>query len=211
MRLHDNRNWNAYPLEYADQIRELREEYDLLVYAFTYDDNNDLVFRDNLHTNWMDLYNTIYKLGPKTIYEVGCGSGQHLANMQKILPDTVVSGCDINSEQTKFGRDVLKIDAKIYDNVKTLDFAWTTVPKTLGQTYDVVYSQAVLMHLSHSNALACLKNMLKISNKHVILIENPDDHDYNSMLNTLHETEGFNFKVTYPAMHGSNLYSIEKI
>ena len=53
--------------------------------------------------------------------------------------------------------------------------------------------------------------MLKISNKYVILIENPDDHNYNTMLDKLRETESYELNVTYPALYGSDLYLIEKL
>lgn len=212
MRQNDNRNWKVYPKEYEAQIRDLMTQYDMFVTWNDIDSHTgDLIFYDNLHTNWMDLYSTVYRLQPKTVFEVGCGSGQHLANIQEILSDATVYGCDINSQQCVFGMDILKINPKLYNNVQILDFALPTVPQSLGKTYDVVYSQAVLMHLSHSNAYNCLKNMIKISNKYVILIENPDDHNYNSMLDLLNATASCKTVVTYPALYGSDLYLIEKL
>lgn len=213
MRQNDNRNWTAYPAEYAKQIIEdIMPVHDMFITNIDDDiETGNLIFADNLHTNWMDLYNTIFKLQPDTVFEVGCGSGQHLANIQTILPDATIAGCDINSEQINFGKNILNIDPKIYQNVQTFDFSLSTVPQSLGKTFDIVYSQAVLMHLSHSNAYHCLKNMIKISNKYVILLENPDDHDYNSVLDLLNATASCKTKVTYPAMYGSDLYLIEKL
>ena len=184
------------------------------MFVTSYDVNEltgDLIFYDNLHTNWMDLYNAVFKVEPDTVFEVGCGSGQHLANVYKILGNATVSGCDISAEQISFGKTILNIDPKIYDDVQTLDFALQTVPQSLGKTYDVVYSQAVLMHLSYSNAYHCLENMIKISNKYVILIENPMDHEYNSMIDLLNATASCRVTVSYPAMYGSDLYLIEKL
>lgn len=212
MRQNDNRNWKAYPREYATQIRDLMTQHDMFVTTTDVDDDTgNLIFYDNLHTNWMDLYSILFDIYPKTVFEVGCGSGQHLSNVQIVLPDSTVYGCDINGAQMEFGRTILCIDEELYQNVQVLDFALPTIPQYLGKTFDAVYSQAVLMHLSHANAYGCLRNMLKISNKYVILIENPDDHNYNTMLNQLRETEGYELNVTYPAIYGSDLYLIEKI
>lgn len=212
MRQNDNRNWKIYPREYAAQIRDLMTQYDMFITTTNFDeDTGNLVFHDNLHTNWMDLYSILFDIDPKTVFEVGCGSGQHIVNVQTILPNAIISGCDINFEQMEFGKTILNIDPKYYNLTQVLDFALPTVPQSLGKTYDVVYSQAVLMHLSYSNAYHCLQNMLKISNKYVILIENPDDHNYNTMLDLLCKTEKIDSEVTYPAMYGSNLYMIKKL
>lgn len=213
MRKNDNRNWKVYPREYAKQIIEdIIPNHDMFITSTDIDeDTGKLIFYNNLHANWMDLYSIIFNIYPKTVFEVGCGSGQHLCNVQTILPNAIVYGCDINSEQMDFGKNVLKIDSDLYKNVQTLDFSLPTVPQSLGKTYDVVYSQSVLMHLSHDKTYSCLRNMLKISNKYVIFVENPADHDYNTILALLRDTEGYNIDVTHPSLFESSLCLVEKL
>ena len=93
---HDEFSWDKYHNEYAAQILEMKKDLDLFITEIGGINDNGLIFKDNLHNNWKDLYNLIYQLNPKNIYEVGCGSGQHLYNIHTILPDCELYGCDIS-------------------------------------------------------------------------------------------------------------------
>ena len=51
--------------------------------------DNELVFNDNLHPNWKELYHMIYKLDVESIFECGCGCAHHLINNQIINPNLI--------------------------------------------------------------------------------------------------------------------------
>lgn len=203
---HDEFSWDKYHTEYSAQITEMQKNTDLFIKQIVEVSDNGLVFRDNLHPNWKDLYNAIYQLNPKSVYEVGCGSGQHLANIHTILSDCELHGCDISLNQLNFGQDELNIDKSIFDNVTVDDFSLIKIDKMLNQ-YDVVYSHAVLMHVNAVRAKSMLLNMLEISKKYVVIIERSHVHNYEKIIDTL------NIKtiVIKPTKYGTNLHLIEKI
>jgi SAM-dependent methyltransferase len=212
MRLHDNRNWSVYHTEYAKQIEDLKNEHDLWIVDLGVDGNNELIFENNqkeLHNNWKDLYNIVYRLGVSSAFEVGCGSGQHLYNLYQIYEGWdcfKLGGCDINYEQIQFGKDVLELPNEVYENVRVLDFTRQDIPQIVDK-YDIVYSQAVLMHLSHHNALAVLKNMYEVSNKYIVLVENSNDHINEELVKEL----GLNVDISYPTRYETQLCLITKL
>jgi trans-aconitate methyltransferase len=96
-----------------------------------------------LHPNHKLLYETICHLEPKSILEVGVGGGDHIHNLHLLLPEAKFYGIDISQKQLDFAlsrhpdleyiltvQDVTKKDA--------LDAL---------EKVDLVYTQAVLMHI----------------------------------------------------------------
>ena len=175
----DEYNWENYTQEYSAQVEQMEaashQGSDFLVKNWD-EQVGEIVFYDNLHGNWTGIYSEINKLQPKSVFECGCGGMYHLKNIKTLFPDIEVSACDLLETQIKFGAEKFEISEEILENVTVRDFAAEDATEGL-DTYDFVYSHAVIMHISGEKAPVFLKNMLKISNKYVFLIEGKQ-HDY---------------------------------
>ncbi len=198
----DEFNWKTYPEEYSKQMLELMKEHDLFVTSFNHD-KNGLVFHDNLHNNWKELYNLIYQLNPRSVYEVGCGSGQHLCNIKKLLPNCELYGCDINSQQIDFGKNILSIDESIFKNITIDKFDELET----NHKYDVVYSHAVLMHLNPIRALTILRKMLSMANKYVVFIERVHKNNFGKFMKQI----SLEYNVTKPTKYNTSIRLIERL
>ena len=108
------------------------------------------------------------------MHEIGCGAGYLVANTALVFPEILVTGSDRGQTQIDLAR---KRHAQLVDKFMLQDI---TMPYSRNwQRADLVYSQAVLMHIhtavSHFVALA---NMFALSNKYVLLLENFQCHNF---------------------------------
>lgn len=175
MKEKDEYIWKDYTPEYKAQLEEIKRDdcQDFFITSFDVNFNDrELLFKDNLHPNWKQLYHAAFKLNPSSIFECGCGAGYHLKNLSTILPLSSVSGCDLLESQLNFAKGF----SDLGDNIKTevLDL---TLPIGPDRQYEFVYSQAVVMHLSTENAIAFLTNMKALSKKYVFLVEGIKNHE----------------------------------
>jgi len=164
--------WANYHPEYAAQLQEIKRDDNNDFFITNYvTDENGVTFEGNLHNNWKELYETAFKLDPKTVLETGCGGGYHLKNMRAMLPSATISGCDLLRTQLDFGREF----SNLPDDIKTWQHDMTSGPPE-GQ-YEFVFSQAVVMHLSTENAVKMLRNMKAASTKYVMMVEGVRNHE----------------------------------
>lgn len=185
MKAYDDYNWDTYTTDdYESQVFNTltqKDGLDLIVKNFSRDSHGDLVFEDNLHDNWKEVYHFVDKFNVKSVYECGCGSGQHLINLRIINPKLLIEGSDYSQSQIDLGKKYLNMsNYDIQDKLYTMDMT-KDLPNNIGN-FEFVFTQAVTMHLQHSKALEFLKNMGKLSNKYILLIENINAHDYPKLI-----------------------------
>jgi 2-polyprenyl-3-methyl-5-hydroxy-6-metoxy-1,4-benzoquinol methylase len=171
MRNKDDWDWNEYTIQdYMKQIIEVYRDklfdYFISPDGLVYSDG-EIEFKDNLHPNCKEIYSLAYNLQPKSVLEVGCGGCYLLKNMRRILPDADIHGMDISKKQVDLGIWFSQLPPDIVSNISIMDIT----SHTQNKTFDFVYTQAVIMHMSTDRAIAALKNIKKIANKHVVLIE----------------------------------------
>lgn len=176
----DDYNWSEYNKIYAKQISEVEKEHTLILPEGKYSIVNEKILLEPsllpLHPNHKLLYETIYSLKPGSVLEVGCGCCDHLANIKKIMPDTVIYGCDLLEDQLGFissRHPELKTDTNLFVHDITVS------PLKISKV-DLVFTQAVIMHIHgekkwHLNAL---RNIFHSSKKYVILMENWSSHNF---------------------------------
>jgi hypothetical protein len=187
MKIKDDFNWENYTNDYY--LKELNNEFieksiDLIVKNIEYDINGEIIFKDNLHQNWKELYHIIQKLKVNSIFECGFGCAHHLINNQIINPNLYVDGCDYSQNQLNLGFKLFNLkDYEFSNRLKILDMVDGTIEKDMINKYEFVYTQAVTMHLSYDRANKFLKNMKKLSNKYIFLIENLNSHNYDNLIN----------------------------
>lgn len=186
MKTQDDFNWETYTTNYYEKemneifIKQLNQA--LIITEVKLDDDNELVFVDDLHVNWKELYDIIHKLKVESVYECGCGCGHHLINNQIINPKLIVNGSDYAQSQIDVGKRNFKLDGYEFSKrLKVIDMVNTTDTASLGK-HEFVYTQAVTMHLSYDRAKKFLLNMKELSSKYIYLIENITSHDYNKLI-----------------------------
>jgi trans-aconitate methyltransferase len=181
MKQHDDYNWSTYTEKsYESQVFDeiqARDGVELLITEYSRDENNHIQFTNNLHPNWKELYHLVDALNVNSVYEVGCGSGQHLINLHFINPNLRLAGGDYAQSQIDVGVRRLGLDR--YDFAKDLQVIDMTEPiNDFVQQYELVYTQAVVMHLSYARAKKMLMNMCKMSSKYILMIENTQQHNF---------------------------------
>jgi len=118
--VNDEYNWAVYTQEYSAQAEEAAKSgnqgSDAIV-KHSYATKDGLVYKDNLHDNWKNVYSTIRRLRPKSVFECGCGGMHHLYNIKKLMPGMQVNGCDLLQTQVDWGKEYFNIPSYISNNV----------------------------------------------------------------------------------------------
>lgn len=174
MKQHDEYEWNNYTQEYSAQLAEIKRDdnQDFFITNFT-DENGQIIFKDNLHNNWKEIYSSAYNLKPTSMLEVGCGGCYHLKNMRTILPNCEIHGVDLLQSQLDYGKTFSSLPEDISNNLNVMDLT----KEKPNRQYEFVFSQAVVMHLSTENAKLFLENMKQTSSKYVFMIEGIKNHE----------------------------------
>ena len=198
----DDFTWSRYHKIYEGEMIEGEKHF-----TFKLSDNDFLVEGRNLrikrlpkplHPNYELLYKIIFSLRPASIFEVGCGRGDHLSNLKKIffkanLKKTKFSGSDLLENQIKklYERNPeLKKFAKIFVH----DITTSPLPKM----EELIYTQTVIMHLQKkNNHLDALRNIFQSSKKFVVLMENWERHNFYEDIKKISKEENFPWKRVY--------------
>jgi trans-aconitate methyltransferase len=175
----DGVNWKKYNKHYSEELKIIEKVNTLLINAKDIEVVAGKVNLKNpnqlpLHPNAQLLYETILKLHPSSILEVGCGGGDHLANLKTLIPELKVYGVDLLDKQIEF------LNNRHPQNdfeLKVVDISKNGV---IFPSVDVIYTQAVLMHITEKNLrfYNSMENLLNSSAKHLILVENWSQHDF---------------------------------
>ena len=95
-----------------------------------------------MHPNHQLLLDAIAYLRPTSVHEVGCGGGDHVANITRLFPECAVSGGDRGLTQLEMAADRHpEIQSKLGLQDITMPYS-ANWPKV-----DLVYTQAVIMHI----------------------------------------------------------------
>lgn len=183
MKTYDCFDWENYTQSHYEREMLMliqQNNLDLIINNFLHKEN-EIEFKDNLHPNWIELYHQVHKLDVKSVYECGCGCAHHLINIFKINNNIEIGGCDYSQTQINLGEKYFELDKfEFAKNLKVIDL--TKELESVDKTYEFVFTQAVVMHLSHDRAQKFLSNMGKLSNKYIFLIENTNYHNFDEMI-----------------------------
>lgn len=178
----DDFNWTHYHIHYEEELKTISRVATLILKS------EDVELRDNkVHISAEPevlpshhaLYESIALLGPESVLEVGCGGGDHLANLKTIFQalqqsDLRLAGVDRSEKQLEFLRGR---HSHLAASLKVSDVSDESCSL---EAVDVVYSHAVLMHISESKGrlVTALTNMIESANHGVVLMENWTQHDF---------------------------------
>ena len=174
----DDFNWKTYNDHYRGELKEIQKTHTLKLSPGEYSFENDKLVKIKnilpLHPNHRLLYETIFLLNPQKAIEIGCGGGDHLFNLSLLIPKIEISGYDRSIEQLNLVIERSQnLKGKIQEFDITLPFS-SKLPQA-----DLVYTQAVIMHIKTGNGhLVALSNLFKIASKQVVLMENWKQHPF---------------------------------
>lgn len=182
----DDYDWSLYHLDYSAQIASLEPIHTLRLFEGDFSlEDGALKLREGLrplHPNHLCLYETIGALAPASVIEVGCGGGDHLHNLGVLYPALQRRGLDRSEGQLSFLRSR---SPHLSDLVQQLDV--TLPPSRDLPKAEVVYSQAVIMHIQAGNShLVALSNMFRMAERSVVLMENWKRHPFMDDIRMLH-------------------------
>lgn len=195
----DDFSWADYTDHYLSEMSRVIKKYTISLapgdYIF---DKGKLKINEHrdilpLHPNFRLVYETILQLSPSSVLEVGCGGGFHLHNLSVLNPEIRLYGADISSRQIEL---LHKHHKNLKADVKLLDF---TLPRPDGSPYvDLVYTQAVLMHLkTDNNHLMALENIFRCAKNQVILMENWTAHNFLDDIRNLYDDKTIPWDTIY--------------
>jgi len=175
-RYQDDFDWDVYTPRYMAQLAHVTEKHTPCLSQGHYRVVDGKIALDeglpDLYARHTALYETVLNLQPRSVMEVGCGGGDHLSNIQKLLPETELHGCDRSAGQLAFLRqrhpDLDGVDVFLHD----------IVAATLPFQAELVYTQSVLQHIATGRHLAALWHIVLAATKYVILVENWRCHDW---------------------------------
>jgi len=192
-------NWSLYSLHYKGELIEAKKTTSIEIKPGDYVLENDRLIKKNwaikpLHLSHRFLYETIMLLRPKSIFEMGCGAGMHLNNLQALLPNVALTGIDLLESQIIILRRTFPL---LNATIKVTD---ATVPFTdnFMQPVDLAFTQAVLMHIHTENGhLNALINLFNIATKYIILMESERTHHYVDDIKKLQAEKKINWENIY--------------
>lgn len=171
----DDFNWKRYHKNYSNQIKGNEKIGTLKL-------SNDFKITDGelkfycklpLDKNHELLYQVIYDLNPESIFEVGCGCGDHMYNLKKILPGANIRGCDLLQKQLDY-LDERNPELRGLTSIRDI-----TNEQVLES--ELVFTQAVVMHIQKDNRhINALFNLINSSTQYVVLMENWSRHKFYS-------------------------------
>ncbi len=177
----DGVDWENYHKDYAEELRMIQRTNTILIKKNEIDfDGSELRYKSinslPLLSGHHLLYETILNLDANKVLEVGCGGGDHLHNLDILKPDLVLFGVDRSTDQLDLFRKrhpvlARKIEPQVLDLTEP-DFS---LPKV-----DLIFSQAVLMHISEKENRfhSALEKIFQSDCEYIVLAENWTQHNF---------------------------------
>ncbi len=207
--LNDDFDWEKYPNYYKEELKSVSREHTLLISNKNFEyANRSLIKRDSsakdLHPNHDVLYRAVLCLSPNSVLEVGCGGGDHLANINQLDPTIQIFGVDRSHAQLNtfkerhFGLSSVATVADITEKEANIE------------KVDLVFTQAVLMHISEKDSRfqIALRNIFFAAQNFVVLVENWSQHDFLSEIKNIQEVNpDWSKSSVYFMKHVNNSFS----
>ena len=123
----------------------------------------DLAHRDQL-TSVIASCNNV-----QSVLEIGCASAPNLRLLREKLPSVQLSGIDINKKAIRTAHDYFR--SVNDDKVNLIAKAADQLDDFQDKSFDVVFSQAVMIYISPPNISKVIEEMLRLSSNLVVFNE----------------------------------------
>jgi len=136
-----------------------------------------------IHPNAQLILEMIGQLQVASVHEVGCGGGDHVANAEVLFPDVLATGGDRGATQLDLA---LQRHPQLQGRIGLQDI---TMPYShQWPRPELVYTQAVIMHIHTAvSHMVALSNLVRMAQKHVLLVENLQCHNFVQDIKALHK------------------------
>jgi SAM-dependent methyltransferase len=175
----DGVNWKSYNSHYLQELKITEKTNTLLVKPTEiYFNDEEIRYTSTevkpLLVSHELLYETILSLHPESVLEIGCGAGDHLANLQSLSPSLKCIGADLLVGQLE------SLNTRHMNNNFDLLLADVTNKNCPLPKAELVFTHAVLMHISEKETRFqnALENVFNSAEKHIVLMENWTQHDF---------------------------------
>jgi len=121
------------------------------------------------HSHRKYLINTISKVNPNSILEIGCNCGPNLYLLSKKYPNARIVGIDINKKAILKGKEWFAKEG--ITNVEFIVGKAEDISKFNDREFDVVFTDAILMYIDKDKVIDIIKDIYRIVNKKIVLIE----------------------------------------
>lgn len=192
--------WKSYTsFDYEPQLRSFVENGQPLILSEeltkTVLSGNTSAHIDGVIDQHLLLYRTCLELKPAMLLEIGAGAGYHMINLSKLLPNSEIMGIDLLKSQVELGLKIFPAFSTLISKIQVMDFSSEYTYKVFTARPDVVFCQAVTMHVPYRTAKQLIKNMILVAKNEVLLVENiTDTHNYSKLLDEIrNELGGFDY------------------
>lgn len=121
------------------------------------------------HPHRQLLIETISKYNPSRILEIGCNCGPNLCLLAKKFPDATIIGIDINPMAVKKSNEWIAQEGIL--NAKLLEGKADELEKFQDKSFDVVFTDAVLIYIGPDKIKDVIKDIIRITQRVLILVE----------------------------------------
>ena len=195
-RVSDDYDWKYYSGIYRQGLEGAGKDHTLVLKVGDYRFDSGKLERKGeilpLIENHRIIYETLLQLDPGTVFEVGCGCGDHLHNIKMLNSRIGVYGIDISEGQLDF---LKQRHPDLGDSVKQYNITVPLKDNVLPEA-DIVFSQAVIMHI-RENHLIGLENMFRLARQQVVLMENWKRHEFMDDIKSLFDKK----RLTWENVH----------
>lgn len=127
-------------------------------------------YRDSLdHPHRAFLVESISRFNPSSILEIGCNCGPNLYQLGKEFPDAKMRGIDINPIVVEKGNEWFAQEG--VSNIMLSVGKADELDQFPDKSFDVVFTDAVLIYIGPDKIKEVMKNMIRITRKALILVE----------------------------------------
>lgn len=104
-----------------------------------------------------------------SVLEIGCASGPNLYLLAKRFPDAEIEGIEINPEAVRTGNE--RLSESGVSNVKLSEGRAEDLSRFKDNSFDVVFTDAVLIYIGRNVIQEVTENMLRIARKGLVMME----------------------------------------
>jgi SAM-dependent methyltransferase len=177
----DGVNWGQYHKHYVEELKITKRTHTILVSREEIDfyENRIRYKKTNIKPLIMNhelLYETILKLNVTSVLEAGCGGGDHLHNLHELSESLALNGIDYLDSQLKTFENRNPV---LYSLVKPSQLDLTQ-PNLDLPPVELIFTQAVLMHISERNNrfMTAFENLFQSKCTYIVLMENWNQHNF---------------------------------
>jgi ubiquinone/menaquinone biosynthesis C-methylase UbiE len=137
-----------------------------------WDDNKDWAISywdSKFHPHRQFLIEKISRHFPLSILEIGSNCGPKLYLLAKKIPQAKLYGIDINEKAVKMGKGFF--DEEGIKNIELLIGKADELGRFLDKSFDIVFTDAVLIYIGPDKIKKVIKEMIRITKKVLIFIE----------------------------------------